>query len=446
MRAIAIVGRIISHPAFWLPIVLAFGAHFYTHGLRFDVRMIASDGWGYYLPLPSIFVYGDPQLAFLNRSDLARDVLQYRFADGTFQGLSVHGAGYLDKYAFGTAVMQLPFFLVALLVSQFRYAVVNGFEPAFQIANTVSGAFYFGLGSVLVYRACRLRYAALPSALALAATILASNILHYASGEASFSHVYGYCLVAGLVYLTVSRVEAGAPPALPAFVLFGALMGLAVMVRPTNVIFSLLFLVFARGTPARQFLIGGACAFLASAIAASPQMLWWYVTTGQPIYYSYRGEGFKFASPALLNYMFSVRKGVFFWHPLYLLMIASLLASVPRRPFEAAVSILIALVAIYLGASWGDYSFGDSFGSRHSIELLPVLVIPFAGTIALVLKSRWRWIMSALLVLLIAVNLAQYRGYIKGTVPHNNTTPATYARFWALTLGLPAIERLVPPQ
>jgi len=445
MRAIAIVGRTISHPAFWLPVMLAFGFHFYTHGLRFDVRMIVSDGWGYYLPLPSIFVYGDAQLAFLNRPDLARDVLQYRLADGTFQGLSVHGAGYLDKYAFGTAVMQLPFFLVALLVSQFRYAVVNGFEPAFQIANTISGAFYFGLGSFVVYRACRLRCDVLPSALALAVTILASNILHYASGEASFSHVYGYSLVAGLVYLTI-RVETAGPPALPAFVLFGFLMGLAVMVRPTNVVYSLLFLVFARDTPTRQSLIGAMCAFLASAMTASPQMIWWYVTTGQPIYYSYRGEGFKFASPELFNYMFSVRKGVFFWHPLYLLLIGFLVASVPRRPFEATISMTIVLAAIYLGASWGDYSFGDSFGSRQSIELLPVLMVPLAGAIALVLKSRWRWIASALVGLLIAVNLIQYRGYIKGTVPHNNTTPATYLRFWALTLRVPAIERLVPPQ
>lgn len=443
-RAVTSVRSIVSHPAFWLPVLLAFGIYFYTHGLRFDVRMIVSDGWGYYLPLPSIFVYGDPHLAFLNRPDLAGDVLQYRFSDGTFQGLSVYGAGYLDKYAFGTAVMQLPFFLAALLVAQFRYAAVNGFEPAFQIANAVSGAFYFGLGSFLIYRACRIRHAALPSALALVATIMASNILHYASGEASFAHVYGYCLAAGLVYLTVRSVEDGEPPTLPAFMLFGTLMGLAVMVRPTNAVYSLLFVVFARGTTFRQLMTGGACAFLASAIAASPQMIWWYVTTEKPIYYSYAGEGFKFASPQLLGYMFSVRKGIFFWHPLYLLMIAALLASIPRRPLEAAVSSLVVLAAIYLGASWGDYTFGDSFGSRQSIELLPILMVPFAGAISLVLKSRWRSAATALMALLIAINLIQYRGYIKSTVPHNNSTPATYARFWALTLRLPAIEQLAP--
>ena len=442
-RVLAGIWNVVAHPAFWLPIILVATIDFYMDGLHFGARRIVSDGWGYYLPLPAVFVYGDPHLAFLNRPDLASDVLHYRFADGTWQGLRVHGIGYLDKYALGTAVMQLPFFLIALLIGQFRYAAVNGFEAAFQLASGISGALYFALGSFLIFRTCRLRYETLPSAMALAVVILGSNILEYACSGPSFSHAYGYCLVAGLIYLTVSRAEATEPPSLFAFILFGALMGLAVMTRPTNAVYSLLFVVFARGTPARQLLTKGMCAFLASAIAASPQMIWWYVTTGQPIYYSYTGEGFKFASPELRNYLFSVRKGLFFWHPLYLLMIFALLASLPRRPLETAISAMIVLSAIYLGASWGDFTFGDSFGSRQSIELLPLLAVPFAGTIAVVLKGRWKYAASAVVVLLIVVNLVQYRGYIKSTIPHNNSTPATYARFWALTLRMPAIERLL---
>jgi len=443
-RAIARVWAIFRHPAFWLPLLTALGIDLYIHGLRFDERMIGSDGWGYYLPLPAIFVFGDPYLVFLHRPDLPGELLQYRFSDGTWQGLSVHGSGYLDKYVFGPAVMQLPFFLIALLVSQFRYAAVNGFEPTFQIANAISGAFYFGLGSFLIYRACRLRYDALPSGLALAAAMLASNILHYASGDASFAHVYGYCILSGLVYLTVQRVESNEQPSLSAFILFGLLMGLAVMMRPTNAVYALLFLVFARGTSVRELVIGGVCAFVASIVATSPQLTWWYVTTGHTINYGYPGEGFNFTSPELRNYLFSIRKGVFFWHPLYLLMIGALLASLPRRPLEAAVSILITLVAFYLGASWGDYTFGDSFGSRQSIELLPILMVPFAGAVTSLLASRWRWALAAIAVVLIAVNVVHFRGYIKGTLLHNNNTRVTYARFWANTLGLPAIERYVP--
>jgi len=443
-RAFSAVWKALVHPAFWLPILLVAVIHIGMDGLRLDVKRIMSDGWGYYLPLPAIFVYGDPHLTFLNRFDLPSDLLQYRTPDGHWQGMLVRDSGYLDKYAFGTAVLQFPFFLIALLISQSSYASISGFEAPFQIACVISGAFYFGVGSFLIFRTCRLRHDVLPSALALVAVILGSNILHYATTEASFSHVYGYFLVAALMYLTVSRAESTEPPPLAAFVLFGVLMGLAVMTRPTNAVYSLLFIVFAKRAPIRELLTGTACALLSSAIAASPQLIWWYVTTGQPIYYSYDGEGFNFASPELRNYLISVRKGLFFWHPLYLLMVIALLVSSARRPLESGISTLIVVLAVYAGACWSSWYFGHSFGSRNSIELLPMLAVPFAGAIAVVLESRWRGVAAAVAVLLISINLIQFRGYYKGAIPHDRTRPADYARFWALTLGMPAIERLAP--
>jgi hypothetical protein len=442
MRVILCAWRIVRHPAFWIPVLAAFCGDLYVHGLALEGRAIGSDGWGYYLQLPAIFIHGDPHLVFLNSPDLPQDVLQYRSPNQHWQGLSAHGAGYLDKYAFGPAVLQLPFFLIALAIGHVQYANVNGFERTFQIANAVSAAVYFGLGCFLIYRACQLRYDRLPSALALAATILATNVLFYASADGSYSHVYGYCILAGLVYLTLWRVESGQQPTRAAFVLFGLLMGLAVMVRPTNAVYGLLFLVFARGAPSRELLIGASCAFLASAIAASPQMVLWYVTTGEPIYYSYPGEGFKWLSPELRNYLFSIRKGVFFWHPLYLLMILALLKAWLQRPWETAVTLLIVVLALYIGASWGDYTFGDSFGSRQSVELLPILQVPLCGAIAWLLPSRWKWPAAALAVVLIALNAAHFRGYRYGTLPHNNTTAVAYADFWAKTLNWPAIRKL----
>jgi hypothetical protein len=439
------VWTIVRRPAFWLPLLLAFGLDVLIYEWRFSDHAIVSDGWGYYLQLPAIFVYGDPHLAFLHRPDLAQEVLQYRFPDGSWQGLSVHGEGYLDKYAFGPAVLQLPFFLTALLIAHFRYAVVNGFETPFQIANAISGALYFGLGSFLIYRTCRIRYGAVASGLALAGVILGTNILWYASGDASFSHIYGYCLLAGLVYLTVWHEEHAEAPSLSAFVLFGLLMGLAVMVRPTNAIYALLFIVFARRAPLRELAIRSICAFLASAVAASPQMALWYVTTGQPIYYSYTGEGFSFFAPELRNYLFSIRKGVFFWHPLYLLMILALILGLLRRPLEGALVLLLVVLNLYIGASWSDYTFGHSFGSRQSVELLPVLVVSFAGGIAWLMSTRWKWAAATVMMALIALNVVHLSGYIAQTLPRNYADRVSYAAFWTRTLGWQAAEKAKQP-
>ena len=41
---------------------------------------------GVLLPLPALFIYGDPSLSFLNSPDLPHDVSQYRAADGIGRG------------------------------------------------------------------------------------------------------------------------------------------------------------------------------------------------------------------------------------------------------------------------------------------------------------------------------------------------------------------------
>ena len=444
-RVLAGCWTVVRHPAFWLPLLLAFGIGLYIHGVPFKVRTILSDGWGYYLPLPALFVFHDPHLVFMHRPDLPPDILQYRFPDGLYQGLSPYGAGFLDKYTIGPAVLQLPFFLGALVIAHLRGGAINGFEATFQIANGLSSACYFALGTFLLYRACRLRHGALPSALALACIIFGTNLLHYVCVEGSMAHIYGYCLLAGVVYLTVRRVERDEPPSLGAFILFGALMGLAVMTRPTNAVYAALFLVFARGTPVRALVLRTACALVASVVAVSPQVAYWYLTTGHPFYYSYPGEGFALLSPQLRNYLVSIRKGVFFWHPLYLVMIATLAASLPRRRFEAGMTLLLVLVSLYLGASWSDYTFGDSFGSRQSVELLPALAVPFAGAIAALLHSRWKWAAAGVTGALLALNAVQLYGYEKNMIPHNGANRFSYAHFWAVMLRSPALEQMVPP-
>jgi hypothetical protein len=420
-----------------LPILLALGVDTYVYGHHFNGAAIGSDGWGYYLHLPSIFIYGDPHLDFLRQDGLPQDILRYRLPDGSWQGLSVHGAGYLDKYAFGSAVLQLPFFFIAMIVSNFRDGSMNGFETPFQVANALSAAFYFSLGSLLLYRACRLRSETLSSTIAIAVVVLATNLLNYASNDGSFSHVYGFCIFAGLVYLTIWQVESRKAPSLPAFILFGLLMGLAVMVRPTNGVYAPLFLVFIRGTQLRPLIIGSAAALLASVVAASPQIALWYVTTGRPIYYSYVGEGFHFRSPELYGYLVSIRKGVFFWHPVYLMMIFALLRQWPHRRAETAVALSIVLIGLYIGASWSDYTFGDSFGSRQSIELLPILTPPFAAAISWVLSKSWRWAAGVGAAGLILLNAILFNGYINHTLLRNNNTRETYLAFWMKTLELP---------
>jgi hypothetical protein len=398
---------------------------------------IRSDGWGYYLYLPALFIYHDLHFSFLKSASLPSEVARYRAADGTWQGLSNDGGtGYRDKYALGPAVMQTPFFLGALAFAKLKRRAVNGFETPFQVANVFAGAFYFALGTWLIYRTTLRRYGQFASIAAILFAILATNLLFYATFDGSYSHVYGYCLVAGVLYLTISTEDAGVPPRLGSYFLFGLLMGLAVMVRPTNAVVAPLYLIFIRRANVREIVTGSLAGFAASALAALPQMLVWLVTSGSLIYWSYVGEGFTFPPSDVLAYVTTLPKGIFFWHPAYFFMIASVVAQLPVRRFETLVLMAIIALNIYVGASWGDNGFGQTFGCRQIVEMIPLMLPSVAATAGWSIKgAARRRIAAGLMAVLGIVNTIQFYGYAIGTLPHNRATLASYRAFWVNPFG-----------
>jgi len=159
-------------------------------------------------------------------------------------------------------------------------------------------------------------------------------------------------------------------------------------------------------------------------------MFLWLATAHQLIYYSYVGEGFNFLGPVIGWYLFSVKKGVWFWHPAYLIAVLALVRELAVRSLEAAVVLSIVAANIYIGASWTDPSFGESFGCRQIIEMIPLLALPMASTLSALRATNWRWVAGFIAALLICINLLQFYGYISGGIPRNNTTWRQYRAFW----------------
>ena len=86
-------------------------------------------------------------------------------------------------------------------------------------------------------------------------------------------------------------------------------------------------------------------------------------------------------------------------------------------------------------------SYVEAFDEHSSNASVPWWVQSLGG--GAVDGVGGRGVAAATAVVLIAINLVQFRGYSKSTIPHDQSTAATYARFWALTLRIPAIERRV---
>src|SRR5210317_2224155 len=113
------MGKPNAHVAIILSIsaMLAVLTNFYTYENRYNGPPIRSDGLGYYLYLPAIFIHKDPYFTFLDEPQ-TKDVTRanYGILQGPAANFGLAGTerGYLNKYPIGTAVMQAPFFFVAL--------------------------------------------------------------------------------------------------------------------------------------------------------------------------------------------------------------------------------------------------------------------------------------------------------------------------------------------
>ena len=176
--------------------VLAFllTAVFYGIGF-FPFQPTHSDGNGYYMYLPAFFVYHDPGMHFLDQ--LAEDISGF---SGTFFPMDTGQV--VDKYTMGVAILQLPFFLAAdILTKLFRPEAADGFSALYQLGNIASGCFYYfsaPSGAIVWPRSMRAPKDALPRYCSLPSV---TGLFHYITMDGSYSHVYTYGMLALFLWL-----------------------------------------------------------------------------------------------------------------------------------------------------------------------------------------------------------------------------------------------------
>ncbi len=341
---------------------------------------------------------------------------------------------YLDKYPVGEALMLLPFFALghaaAIVVGSDR----NGFSAPYQVAAATAGLAYALLG-VAVLGFFLLRWFSKGTVVVtLLAVVFGTNLFHYSTFDAVFSHAFSFFLVSVILSLAVSTYER---PGLLRAGALGLAMGLLTAVRPTSVAILVFVALVGIGTlaevPTRlrglrrhlPLLAAGSGAFL---LALVPQFAYVYAITGDVFVYAYGDEHLNLLRPHLPQVLFSVRKGLFFWSPLLLLAVAGL--PLIRR-FAAGLlvpSVAYLAVNAWVISSWETWWYGGSLGQRAFVETLPVFSL---GLAALIETLRGR---TSRRVLLVAIGgsslIAMYAmvAYWLQAIPYDGTTLHVYFR------------------
>lgn len=386
------------------------------------------DAFGYYIYLPSIFIYHDyKKLEWIPAIDKKYSVTG---GDG-IQAQKADNGNYAFKYLGGVAVMELPFFLIAHWVAKDTGYPPDGFSPPYQYIVSFGVILYCLLGIFLLRKILLLYFSDTTTAVTLLAVCLGTNFIEYAAIENGQSHAFIFPLYVLVLYTTIKWHK---NPKIIWASLTGYIIGLATISRPTEAI--MLFIPLFWGTATKESAAAKwqlikkykshiCYAFLFGVIGILPQLIYWKVATGSFIYDV--GSAWDFLTPHF-RVLFGWEKGWFIYTPITVFFIVGMFF-MKRFPFRKSV-LWFCLLNIYIIIAWREWRYGGSYSTRALMQSYPVFSLAFASFTEKTGKTKWRWLIYAVFLYLISVNLFQITQYRKAIIHYDDMNRLYYSRIY----------------
>lgn len=416
--------RIIRRSFYFLTVVLLLLTYeFRWKGDNGDAYkyVITSDGFGYYSYLPSIFLNG-------NFGEEKNNLLYHvKAEDGKL----------VNKYTYGTALLESPFFFAACVYAKLGGYECDGFSSPFQIAISLAGLFYFLAGLYFFGKILESEYQLKSSLIAaLIVTIgLGTTITFYAACLGSFSHVYSFFLINLAIYLFIKFRNT---KSISFGTLFFLTVGIIFITRPINILFILFLPYFFKNVKSLiKFIKEQLFAkklifyFLAIFIPVFIQMILWKIQCGKFFYWSYKGEGFYFDQFHFYDFLFSYKKGLFVYCPVLFLIFIGFWIYLRNDLWKFLWSIIFFGCGVYVLSSWYCWYYADSFGMRPVIDFYGIYGIWLAAFLIWIKRISYRVMYCILLFCFIPINLIFAYQHCYWII-HPNTM--TGEKFWMVFL------------
>jgi hypothetical protein len=373
------------------------------------------DAFGYYMYLPSIFIYHDyKELKWFPEIDK-----KYSVSGGViYQANKCKNGNYLFSYTGGVAIMESPFFLAGHCIASVWGYQTDGFSPPYQFAIAFGAIIYFFLALLLLRRILLKYFSDKVTAATLILLVLASNIIQYISVDDAMSHSFIFPLYVLILYFTIKWHET--PSKLTASII-GFIIGIATISRPTEAIMILIPLFW--GTQTKELAAKkwetvkqhkSHVYFLAFSgfIAILPQLIYWKLASGSFFYEM--PSRWDFLNPHF-RVLFGWEAGWFIYTPITIFFIAGMFF-IRKYPFRKSV-IVFCLLSIYIVISHHDWRYGATYSCRALTHIYPVFALPLAAFIERFSVKKMKYLFFVLGTYLILVNLFQLWQYNK-TILH----------------------------
>jgi hypothetical protein len=376
---------------------------------------IHSDGYSYYVYLPSWFLNHDPTL-----QTVADDCCGGTFPAFTSIVRWPATGRWVNPHPIGVALQMLPLFAVAHLLTRWSNLPPDGFSLYYQHAAGLAGLAAFVAG-LAVLRRLLARYFSVGVVAATLATItFGTNLFHYATFDSTFSHAFSFFLIAALLDLTDRWLT---DPGWRTSLTLAVVAALIVLTRHPNIVFLLIVPLSDRRLVRTRWRLVLAMAAM-TVFCVTPQLLVYKQATGHWFVSVYGEIGrFNFSSPRVVDVLVGVQKGLFFWSPVLLLAVAGFFGDNElARRLRVAAALTFA-IDVYVIASWSDWQFGASFGHRGFTDGLAVAAVYVAACFEWAARrSRRRIPVAIVTCVLVLLSSAQMAQYWMGILPIANTT------------------------
>ena len=378
--------------------------------------IIEADGKGYYAHLPALFIYNDLNFGFFEEYEgkkyYNKNLYYYYLKE--FEGKRY------NKYYVGTAVPMAPFFFMAHVISKIYGLPADGYSNLYHIFINIAAIFYLIVALIFFGKLMgRFNISAINKSLSYLIIYFGTNWFYYVNLEPAVSHVYTVAFVPMFLHYFLRFTDTWKYKHLA---LASLILGLIVLIRPVNVITVLAIPIFYHSwadfkhvavriitTPKYLF-----TTILLSFSVVSIQLILYKVQIGQFFIYSYEDEGFNFLNPEFFNFLFSYKKGLYLYTPVFAIATLGFWFWFKNRLWSAMTAIAFLLIAIYVLCSWHMWWYGGGFGTRVMIDFYVIWILAIAILLNAI-KGKYRKVIITgftILVLFTQYQTCQYRYYI----------------------------------
>lgn len=354
----------------------------------------SSLGWDaatYYWYLPATFIYHD-----LKEQKFGDSIIQKYGFTPSFSESFVHSSGNrVIVYSSGVALLSMPAFFVAHALAAPLGYEADGFSLPYQVAMQLWAVFGALFGLWYFRKLLLLYFSDKVTAILLLMLVFGTNYFNYAAYDVTITHSWLFTIYTLLLFHTHHfYIHPGRRRALA----IGCLTGLAILVRPSEMIAVLLPLLWGMESlsPAsfsrqvnflKKNVIHIGWSVLAALAICSVQVAYWLYTTGSPFVYSYDDKTFSWLSPHIQEYLTSYNNGWLMYNPMVLFIFIGIIPFVKYGRNKIAI-LAFFILNLYIVSSW-DIWWYSGIGGRAMIQSYAVIFFIAGYCFDFILKKKW---------------------------------------------------------